>query len=180
VAAIPELMSPECANAWMGAVYGVVWSEGITPTNAARIYSYIAIAMYEAVAPLTSTLRTVSGQLTVLGALPTPPPGRVDAACILSGSVSAVAEGLFAGASSGSRQVLADTFTSQVAARRTAGIPAGVVSTSVEHGRRLGRALNAWIATDGYAGIVGRPYSPPVGPDTWRSTPPNFGTAIEP
>lgn len=176
----PDLMPADCANDWMDALYDVVWAEGPSPTNAARIYNYAALAMYEAVVPASGGLRSLAGQLTALGGLPKPPPGRTDVPCILAGAVSTVAGHLFPAASAGSKQRLADTMSAQVAARRAARVPLGVVDVSVEHGRRLGRALAAWIDSDGQAGMVGRPYTPPVGPSMWRSTPPNFGVAIEP
>jgi hypothetical protein len=176
----PDLMDAACANDWMSALYDVVWVEGPSPTNAARIYNYSALAMYEAVACVSTSLRSLGGQLTGLGRLPQLPPARVDTPAILCGAVSAVAAHLFANASAGSRQRLADTLTSQVAARRTAGVPLGVVDISVEHGRRVGRSLVAWMVSDGQAGTVGRSYVPPVGADKWRPTPPNFGIAIEP
>ena len=60
-----------------------------------------------------------------------------------------------------------------------AGVSAGVLSASLDHGVRLGRALVSWIAADGFAGTE-RAYSPPVGDSLWRSSPPNFGAAIAP
>jgi hypothetical protein len=36
------------------------------------------------------------------------------------------------------------------------------------------------MARDGYSSTVGRAYTPPLGPDKWESTPPNYGRAIEP
>ncbi|MDP3891695.1 vanadium-dependent haloperoxidase [Nocardioides sp.] len=172
--------SPDCVNAWIDTLFDVTWAEGPSPTNAARMYAYCALAMYESVAPHTQTLRSLTGQLSDLGGLPRPPAGRVDLPCVVAGSVGAVAGRLFAEASASSRELLAETMTSQVAARRSTGVPAGVIRTSLEHGRRLGARLNAWIDTDGYAGTVGRAYTPPAGPDLWRPTPPNFGAAIEP
>jgi membrane-associated phospholipid phosphatase len=71
-------------------------------------------------------------------------------------------------------------FLNQIYYRRAAGVPASVVSASLDHGVRLGRTLVAWIAADGYAGTLGRTYSPPEGDSLWRSSPPNFGTAISP
>jgi hypothetical protein len=176
----PEVMSPECANDWLLALYDVVWAEGPSPTNAARIYNYCALAMYEAVAPHTTTLRSLGGQLNGLGMLPKPPKGRVDAPCVLGGAVATVADHLFTAASGPSRQRLADTMTGQLASRRAAGVPLGVIDVSTEHGRRIGRSLVAWMSTDGQAATVGRPYTPILGPDKWRPTPPNFGIAIEP
>jgi hypothetical protein len=163
----------------MATIYDVVWPEGLTPTNAARVYAYCAIAMYEAVAPVAD-LRSLAGQVTGLGSLPKPPPGRLDLPCALSASVAAVAGALFAGAADTSKGLLTRELDAQVAARRAAGVPAGVVKASLAHGRRVGEALTTWIAGDGYASIVGRGYTPPVGPDKWEPTPPNYGRAIEP
>jgi len=40
--------------------------------------------------------------------------------------------------------------------------------------------MAARAAADGYAGLLGRPFTPPVGEEKWLPTPPNFGTSIEP
>jgi hypothetical protein len=173
-------LDPTVATDWMAAIYDVVWPGDLTPTNAARVYAYCAIAMYEALVPGSPHLRSLSGQLTGLSALPSPPHGRVDWPAALSGAVSTVAEYLFASLPPALTELLTRTFDQQVAARRAAGVPKGVLTNSIEHGRRVGRALNSWIADDGYAAIVGRPYTPPEGPDKWQSTPPNFRPAIEP
>jgi hypothetical protein len=176
----PASMSPDCVNEWIDTLFDVTWASGPSPTNAARMYAYCAIAMYESVAPHARLLRSLSGQLTELSDLPKPPSGRIDLPCVIAASVGAVASHLFAQAPEAARQLIADRLASQTTGRRSTGVPAGVVRTSLEHGRRLGARLNAWIDTDGRAGTVGRPYSPPVGPGLWRPTPPNFGTAIEP
>ncbi len=169
----------ECAHAWMTTVYDVVWPEGLTPTNAARVYAYCAIAMYEAAAPALE-LRSLSGQLVGLRSLPKPPPGRLDVPCMLAASIATVAGSLFSSAAATSRARLATTFAVQVAARRDAGVPGGVVKASLAHGSRVGQALLTWIAGDGYSSIVGRGYTPPGGPDKWEPTPPNYGRAVEP
>ncbi|NEE01571.1 vanadium-dependent haloperoxidase [Phytoactinopolyspora halotolerans] len=176
----PSRQPPDTANAWMAAVYDVVWPEDLTPTNAARVYNYIAIAMYEAVVPGTQHLRSLGGQLSGLGRLPKPPSGRLDWPAVLTGSVSTVADHLFTDASETSKELLARTFASQVGARKAAGTPKGVLTNSLDHGRRIGRALTEWIADDGYDGIAGRTYTPPEGPDKWQPTPPNYRSAVEP
>ncbi len=179
-----DLLRGDAAHAWLRAVYDVVWHGGSsTPTNAARIYCYVAIAMYEAVAPSSDTLRGLSGQLTDLRPLPGSPRGRTDPVCVLAGAVRTLTEYLFRASPSGPPAPflgpLAETFDRQLRIRRAAGVPAGIVSTSIEHGIRLGRDLVAWVSTDGYEGSL-RPYAPPVGPSRWRSSPPNFGDAIGP
>ena len=173
-----EQSTAEVAHAWISTIYDVVWPEGLTPPNAARVYAYCAIAMYEAVA-LPLGMRPLGGQLTDLGAAPKPQ-GRVDLACAMSACVATVADSLFSTAAPSSLELLAQRFDDEVALRRSAGVPYGVIRKSVAHGRRVAEALNAWIARDGYSSIAGRPYTPPVGPDKWQSTPPNYGRAIEP
>jgi hypothetical protein len=59
-------------------------------------------------------------------------------------------------------------------------VPGDVASTSEEYGRAVGNHVAAWMASDGYAAILGLPYEPPVGPGLWERTPPNFGFALEP
>lgn len=171
------------AHEWMTVLYDAVLAEGLTPPNAARTYAYAVIAMYEGAVGGQRQLRSLAGQLTGLGtgALPTVRGGRrLDWPTVLATATSVVVDGLFARATAGTRDALTATTARQVAGRRAAGVPSRTSRESADHGRAIGTALNRWIAADGYAGIVGRPYTPPVGADRWRSTPPNFGTAIEP
>lgn len=175
-----DLLPGSTAHAWLRAVYDVVWHGGSsTPTNAARIYCAVSIAMYEAVAPSSAMLRGLSGQLTDLRSLPRPPSGRTDPVCVMAGAVRTLADHLFRSTPRFVSEPLGQTFDRQVRLRRAAGVPAGVVSTSIEHGVRLGRALVAWVSTDGYEGSL-RPYTPRVGLSRWRPSPPNFGEAIGP
>lgn len=177
----PDVLAGDWAHAWLRAVYDTVWQEGHTPTNAARIYCYLAVAMYESVAPASSALRTLAGQLTGLRPLPQTPPARTDPPCVMAGAVRTVTRHLLGSSPSPQPgQRLTQVFTEQVSARRAAGVSAGIVHASVEHGVRLGRALVAWMAADGYAGTVGRPYDPPAGESRWRPSPPGYGAAVEP
>jgi membrane-associated phospholipid phosphatase len=78
------------------------------------------------------------------------------------------------------KEYLGWIFDEQVQLRRSAGVPASVVSASVDHGVRLGRELVAWMSSDGQAGTLGRTYTPPVGESLWRPSPPLLGAAVEP
>ena len=95
----PDLLPGDAAHAWLWSVYQVVWHEGNTPTNAARIYGYLAATMYEAVAPASSTLRSLAGQLTGLAPLPQSPPARTDPPCVLAAAVRSVTDHVFRAAS---------------------------------------------------------------------------------
>ncbi|MBW3627630.1 MAG: vanadium-dependent haloperoxidase [Actinobacteria bacterium] len=177
----PGALPPDVANDWIDVLYDVVLAEGLTPPNAARVYNYCTLAMYEAAVAGMPAHRSLGGQLSGLGALPLPRRGvPLDWPSAVSASVATVAGALFADASVSSRARIADAEAGQTGARRAAGVPAPLLAASREHGRRVGEALVGWLADDGFAGITGTPYAPPVGPDRWRSTPPNFGVAIEP
>ena len=146
----PELLPGDTAHAWLQEVYNVVWgANDSTPTNAARIYCYLSVAMYESVAPSSSSLRSLVGQLNGLRPLPQMPPGRIDASCVMASAAREVTDHLFR-SSNPQEDRLALLYLDQIYLRRAAGVPAGVVSASLDHGARLGRALVAWIAADGY------------------------------
>ncbi|HEV2809321.1 MAG TPA: hypothetical protein VGV93_02850, partial [Acidimicrobiales bacterium] len=177
----PTALPPDVANDWIETLYDVVLAEGLTPPNAARIYNYCTLAMYEAAVAGMPHHQSLGGQLA---GLPSVPVARrsmpLDWPSAVSAAVATVAGTLFDEASDASRVRLADADAAQVAARRAARVPAPLLSAGRQHGQRVGEVVLRWMADDGYAGTVGLPYSPTAGPDRWRSTPPNFGTAIEP
>jgi PAP2 superfamily len=176
----PDLLPGDAAHRWVRAVYQAVWDAfESTPTSAARTYCLLAVAMYESVAPASGDLRTLAGQLTGLRPLPPASPGRLDPPCVMAGAVRTLTDYLFRDGGPGAATTLDAEFDRQIRARRVVGVPAGVVSESVEHGTDLGRDLVAWAATDGYLESL-RPYLPPVGEALWRPSPPNFGVAIGP
>ena len=165
---------PELAVDWIRTLYGVVMAEGLTPPGAARFYHYTSLAMYEA--GRSGRQRTLAGQLT--GLRPLPGPRRdLDVAVVLSEAVAAVAIGLLPAADPASVEAIVAHRDAAVAASRA---DRHRLQRARRHGRRLAADLLDWIASDGYAEAASLPYSPPVGPDKWRSTPPNFGTAIDP
>jgi hypothetical protein len=183
----PDLLPGDAAHAWLRAVYETIWRGGAaTPTNAARIYCAVSVAMYESVAPASGSLRSLSGQLTGLRPLPRAAAGRTDPVCVMAGALRTLTEHLFRpspleppGAPNPGTFFVVPVFENQVRRRRAAGVPAGMVSTSIEHGVRLGRDLVAWVSTDGYEGTL-RPYLPPPGESLWRPSPPNFGEPVGP
>lgn len=176
----PEDLDPRWAQDWIRTCYDVSWREGPSPTQAARCYGYVALAMYEACVAGMPGLRTLGGQLRDLPALPDAPRAPIDHPVALAAAAHTVARHVYDGAAAERVALLDAQLDAHVSERRTAGTPAPCVLRSVEHGRRVGRALNAWIDTDGHAGTVGRAYTPPTGESLWVSTPPNFGRAIEP
>lgn len=173
-------LSSAWAVDWVDTCFDLVWREGPTPPNAARCYAYVAIAMYEAARGGMPRHRSLGRQLHGLGRMPEPPGGTVDWAVALAGSAHAAAHTVYAGAAPERLATLDVLLEQQVGARRAAGVRPVVVRRSLGHGRAVAASLAAWISADGYAGTVGRAYTPPVGESLWTSTPPNFRPAIEP
>lgn len=177
--ATPDDLSPRWAQEWVQACYDLTRREGPTPPNAARCYGYLALAMYEACVAGMPDHRSLGGQLTGLAPLPPAPTGRLDWPIALAAAAHTVSRHIYARAAAAQLATLDALLNTQLAARRGQA-PQPAVIRSLEHGRRIGRVLNKWIDTDGYAAIVGRSYTPPVGESLWVSTPPNFRPAIEP
>ncbi|WP_404384978.1 vanadium-dependent haloperoxidase [Knoellia locipacati] len=171
--------SPHWAAEWIQTCFDVTWREGPSPTQAARCYNYVALAMYEACVGAMPLHRSVGGQLTGLAPLPHGP-GEIDGVVALAHSAHTVAQAVHASATPANRDTLTALRDRQVAARAAAGVAPGIISGSAKHGRAVGNALVAWIASDGWAGIQGRSYAPVPGEANWEPTHPNFRPAVEP
>ncbi|MDF2145525.1 vanadium-dependent haloperoxidase [Knoellia sp. p5-6-4] len=174
-----ERLSPEWASAWVQTCYDLTWREGPSPTQAARCYHYLALAMYEACVGGMPRHRSLGGQLTALGPLPRPS-GAIDWPVALSASALAVARAVYATAAQANRDTLDALHAVQVAQRRAAGVHRGTVANSLRHGQAVGGAIARWLAEDGSAAIAGRAYTPPVGESLWEPTHPNYRPAVEP
>lgn len=168
---------PELATDWVRTLYDVVMAEGLTPPGAARFYHYTSVTMYEAAR--SGRQPTLAGQLTGLGRLPVPRQD-LDSGVVLSEAVSAVALGLLPAAAQGSRDLIVAHRERVIGAASTTSGRRDRIEAGRRHGQQLAADLLAWMTSDGAAEASARPYTPPVGPDLWRSTPPNFGTAIDP
>jgi PAP2 superfamily protein len=174
-----ERLSPEWASAWVQACYDLTWREGPSPTQAARCYNYLALAMYEACVAGMPRHRSLGGQLNGLGALPRPS-GTIDWPVALSASALTVAQAVYAAATQANRDTLTSLHSAQVAQRQADGVNRGTMANSLRHGQAVGAAIARWLADDGNAAIAGRPYSPPVGESLWEPTHPNYRPAVEP
>lgn len=176
----PSSLAPVWAQEWIQTCHDLTWREGPTPPQAARCYGYLALAMYEACVAGMDGRRSLGGQLTDLPRLPEAPHGPVDWVLALSASAHTMARHVYAGAAPERLATLDRLHAEQVAARRTTGTSAACERRSLGHGRAVAAALGSWVDTDGWAGTVGRAYTPPVGEGLWVSTPPNFRSAVEP
>jgi hypothetical protein len=173
----------DAALSWTQTTYDLVLRENLSPPAAARTYAYTALAMYEAAVAGMPTRRSLGGQLhdLTVPARPRPRGTRIDWPASVVSAAAAVLRQLLPFAGATTRAMLDSAEADALVLRRAAGVSARQLALSVEHGRAVARHLGAWMAADGHAGLVGRPYTPPAGdPSYWESTPPNYRPAVEP
>lgn len=174
----------ELASNWVRTLYAVVMAEGLTPPAAARFYHYTSLAMYETAVPMMPDHRSIAKRMHGLERAPKPTKrGKTDLSIAVSEAVAAVALGLLPNAAETSKQLIQDQLSSNSLSpdfsttNRSGSTDA---TRSAQYGREVGEHLMKWIQVDGYSEASSLSYTPPTGPGLWRSTPPNFGTAIEP
>lgn len=171
----------DAARHWVDVAYGAVLRENLSPPAAARAYAHVAVAMYEAARIGIPASRSLAEQLTGLTALPPPVHrGNVDWPSVLAQAAYAALGRVLPFQDPATRPGLDDALAAFVAGRRSAGVKADTLARSAALADGQAGHLAAWTASDGYAGIVDLPYTPPVGPSLWESTPPNFRPAVEP
>ncbi len=173
----PKLLPADDLVAWFRHVYDQVKAERCTPPSAARIYGHVMLAAYEVVAAGSPHLRSMSGRLN--GLAPITAPVGVHWPLAMNEAVTVAAAAVFRDRSATAREAI-DAYGAEERGRLSSGLASALVNRSVAEGARVGRAVADRADGDGYLSILGRPYTPPEGPDKWVRTPPNFGPALEP
>lgn len=178
---MPRQHGPEVLQAWYRTLYDALMDDaGATPGRAARVYATTAVAAHEAVATGTRDVRSLAGQLRELGPAPRRPNAALDWPSVVSEAIASAAADLLRDRPEAVRAAITRAAADHREARRVAGVPARVATRSIRHGTAVGQHVAAWARADGAETTFTRAYTPPVGPDLWRSTPPNYGTAIDP
>ncbi len=171
--------SADVALRWARALYLAVKQERLSPPSAARVYAHLGISLYEGVVSGMPQHVSLGRQLNGLGALPAAIRSqRYDWPSVANATAWGVLSHDLAGRAG--LQYLSDLEAAVRAERAATGVPADVLARSIAFGGQVAAALVAWIDTDGWAGIQGRAFTPPVGDALWIRTPPNFGASIEP
>lgn len=172
----------EVLHDWFRTLYSTIMNEtAMTPGRAARIYAHAAVAGYEAVVDGTTGLTSLAGQLRDLDPAPRPSPARaIDWPTAASAAIGGTSASLLGLGSPSAQDAIATQLLTHLEQRRSAGIPAEVLDRSRRHGQAIAEHIGRWARGDGAEETVGRSYTPPIGEALWRSTPPNFGTAIDP
>lgn len=159
---------PTMVAEWMQNYYGLIRAERISPPVASRVLAYASVALYEGLATGTGSLRSLAGQLNDLDSLPAPEAGqRVDPVLVAIAAERTVLDTLFVEGLPATRAALATLVDSLTRARLALEIPEPVQRDSETLGVRLGEAILAWAARDGFDSIRTRPWKPPVGAQYW-------------
>ncbi|HEX7939752.1 MAG TPA: vanadium-dependent haloperoxidase [Gemmatimonadaceae bacterium] len=145
-------------------------SERLGPPVAARISAFGSIALYEGLAADSrSSLRSLSGQLNDFAALPAAS-SDVDGATAAAAAARIVLDSMFRDGLPSTRRTIDSMSAAQIAARRSAGVSAGMSQGSVARGESIASAILAWAATDSFYATRGRPWTPPKGRQYWINT----------
>jgi len=164
----PAPTDPQFVAEWMRSYYGLIRAERISPPVASRVLAYAAVALYQGLATASPGLASLAGKLNGLDALPGPEPGkRYDPILVALAAERTVLDSLFLEGLPATRAALATLSDSLETARLAVGIPGRVQTDSRELGQRVGAAILAWAARDGFAETRTKPYRPPVGERFW-------------
>lgn len=168
---------------WWDALFSFVSSERLSPPDAARMYAYIAVGMYEAQIAGTPDYFTLEGQLAELNGLPRPDKGQVyDWQTCVTETMYLVQDGMLARYFPAGVGKLNDIYERQIEERKAMGISEDVLERSRSFGEELADAILEWSEGDKYVQTRYLQYKAPSReghPELWEPTDFNQ-TALEP
>lgn len=173
-----ETKDPEFLHRSIKQVTDVIVHDIFSPPVAARIYTYMTVAAYEAAHPGNEQFISLAGQLK--GLTPGPKPDPNMEYCFEIAGVQAalkVARTLVF-----SEAEMDEYIAGTLADYRKCGIPKAVLERSVAYGHQVADHIMAWSGADNYKQSRSFPkYTIEVeDPATWKPTPPAYMDAIEP
>ncbi len=176
-------LDPTFAVEWIQVVYDANMREATNPPNAARIYGYAGVTIYESLFPGMPFNRSFVGQLNGLRDLPYPDESRMyDWQVVTAAAMQTVLSKLFQGASEETLTSFVDLMEAHAEQRREAGIDETVIEDSLSFGAEFGQGMLEWISNDNYEDTRARTaeYEIPSGePYLWIPTTEGT-TAVEP
>jgi hypothetical protein len=159
---------PQFVSEWMRHYYGLIRAERISPPVASRVLAYAAVGLYEGLAAASPGLVSLAGQLNGLDSLPRPNPARrYDPILVALAAERAVLDSLFVEGLPATRSALATLADSLEDARIAMGIPEAVRADSRDLGARVGLAVLAWAARDGFDETRAKSFQARIGPQFW-------------
>lgn len=170
--------NPEIIHRGMRRITEIMRHDIFSPPVASRIYTYSAVAAYEAMAPGYPEYKSLAGQLNGLTECPKPEAGKDY--CYPLASIAAlmkVSKHLIF--SESSMDDLKDDIFKEFEAMK---IPQDVYDRSIAFGEAIAAHVIAWSKSDNYAQIRSLPkYTITVkDPSRWVPTPPQYTDALEP
>ncbi len=152
------------------------------PPQAARVYSYICITMYECLVQGMPMNRSLSGQLKDMPPMPVAYPiYEYDWPSVLTGAMPIMFRGLFRYLYTPANNMI-NNMAAKQKAERYALKDSIVINNSILFGESIANRILDWANDDGFYRIKGLPYDPPTifeDPSNWEPINPG-DTAVEP
>ncbi len=135
---------------WISVTYRIASDQQPNPPKVSRIYSYIAVAIYESVAPGIPYSRSMSGQIRDMPQMPAISPDSVyDWPSVVNASACGVIRVIFDTLYPPLVTVVNTTYTNEYNAR-VAAVGQQIVDRSIRHGNDIANAIIQWSHTDMY------------------------------
>jgi len=161
---------------WNRAIIEVIMEDGFGPPIAARIHAYTNLAGYQAGYHAEAGYQSLVGQLQGFEHCPEPDPQQT-----YDWRVAIVAAFQTASQKLVYRIGITDSLATRQFADLSATVPADVFQRSKDYGVSVGKAINAYAKSDGYARTQGLPdWEWPRCDSCWVPTPPNFAKPLSP
>lgn len=168
---------------WWDAMFQFVGTERLSPPDAARMYAYVSVGLYEAQIAGTPNYFTLEGQLNDLKGLPRPESGKeYDWQTCVTETMYLVQDGMLARYFPAGVSTLNKLYDSHIESRKAAGVSDEVLERSQAYGEELANAILEWAENDNYVKTRYMQYKAPSReghPSYWEPTDFNQ-TALEP
>ncbi len=144
-------LDPTFTVEWIQAVYDANMREATNPPNAARIYGYAGVTIYESLFPGMPFNRSFVGQLNGLRDLPYPDESLMyDWQVVTAAAMQTVLSKLFQGSSQETLDSFTDLMEAHTEQRREAGVDEAIIENSLSFGAEFGQGVLQWISADNY------------------------------
>ena len=164
---------------------------GFSPPVASRALAYMALALYESVAPGMPDHRSLAGQLNELDSLPWAQPDEALHWPTVANAALATMARLMYSSASPENKARIDLLERTMTLKYGQDFDPSTLGTEISNrsetfGKLMAMALMTWARTDGGHEAWGplrrdqQNYVPPSGAGQWSATPPAFGRALLP
>ncbi len=143
-------LSGDYAVQWINLLYDRVRIEGVQAPNAARLYGYAGVTLYESVLPFNSGFVSLAGQLNELSDPPWIEEGQIyDPLTVMAAAANLMWPAMFEKGTPETMDAFAALYDTQLT-ERSAEFDADVIERSVAYGEAVAQHLIEWKERDGY------------------------------